>query len=284
MSKVDVFNHGWIDLVFEGRNQEYGAYQLRKQDSKTTMIALFGGIAFLGVAAAIPVAISYFSPAEIVPQNNEIPATEIVLSTDDLFDMPKDKPVEKIQPEPTVAAQPAPPAENVVQFRNQLVATSAPEVDPPHIEQFREANPGQENAQGAGTEGNVMNTTTAGVIGGTGTAPTTDNGNAVETIGSVDEQPTYPGGIKDFLTAVGRNYRVPESDQAQTVRVLVWFIVEKDGTITDIKVTRDPKPELGLGKEAIRALQRIKTKWTPGKKNGQAVRTAYNLPITVNIH
>jgi protein TonB len=284
MSKVDVFNHGWIDLVFEGRNQEYGAYQLRKQDSKTTMIALFGGIAFLGTVSAIPVAISYFSPAEIIVPSDEIPATEIILSKDDLFDMPKDEPKEKITPEPAVAAQPAPPANNVVQFRNELVATSTPVPDPPTIDQFKEADPGQANIQGAGTLGSLTNTTTPGVIGGKDNVTTPDIGNGFETTASVDKMPTFPGGLKDFLTAVGRNYRVPEADEAQTVRVLVWFIVEKDGSITDIKVTRDPKPELGLGKEAIRALERIKTKWTPGEKNGKPVRTAYSLPITVNIH
>lgn len=284
MSKVDVFNHGWIDLVFEGRNQEYGAYQLRKQDPKTTLIALFGGIAFLGAVSAIPVAISYFSPAEIVPPNNEMPATEITLSDDGIFTMPeKEIPVEKIETPPAAAAQPAPPAENVTRFTT-FVASSTPEPVLPTQQEVNNSNPGQVTTQGAGTEGNTLNTTGTGVIGGTGTAPTTDNGNAIENLGSVDEQPAFPGGIKDFLTAVGRNYHVPESDQAQTVRVMVWFIVEKDGSITDIKVTRDPKPELGLGKEAIKALQRIKTKWTPGKKNGQAVRTAYSLPITVNIN
>jgi len=282
MSKVDVFNHGWIDLVFEGRNQEYGAYQLRKQDPKTTMLALFGGIAFLGMVSAIPVAISYFSPAEIVLPTDTPPVTVVKLSDDDIFNMPKEKPVEKI--ETPAAAQPAPPANNVVQFRNELVATSTPVPDPPTIEQFKNADPGQANIQGEGTEGNTLNTTTPGVTGGTGTAPTTTDGNAIETIGSVDEQPTFPGGVKSFLTAVGRNYNVPASEEPLTAKVMVWFIVEKDGTITDIKVTRDPKPELGLGKEAIKALQRIKTKWTPGKKNGDPVRTAYTLPITVNIN
>lgn len=283
MSKVDVFNHGWIDLVFEGRNQEYGAYQLRKQDSKTTMLALFGGIAFLGFVSAIPVAISYFSPAEVVLPSDEIPVRGITLADDKIFDMPKEKHVEKIET-PAEAAQPAPPANNVVQFRNELVATSAPVPEPPTINQFKDAEPGQANIQGAGTQGNTLNTTTPGVIGGTGTTPTTDNGNAVETIGSVDEQPVFPGGLKSFLSAVGRNYNVPASEEPLTAKVMVWFIVEKDGTITDIKVTRDPKPELGLGKEAIKALQRIKTRWTPGKKNGEPVRTAYTLPITVNIN
>ena len=64
MSKVSVFDQAWIDLVFEGRNKDYGAYQLRKQDPKTTMIALFSGIALIGLLISIPVLINYFKPVE----------------------------------------------------------------------------------------------------------------------------------------------------------------------------------------------------------------------------
>ncbi|MBC8645308.1 energy transducer TonB [Flavobacterium lindanitolerans] len=65
------------------------------------------------------------------------------------------------------------------------------------------------------------------------------------------------------------------------MKVFVYFVVEKDGTLTNIKVVRDPG--YGLGAEAIRVLKSIKTKWKPGIQNDKPVRTAYNLPITVEI-
>lgn len=284
MSKVDVFHNGWIDLVFEGRNQQYGAYQLRKQSQKTTAIALFSGISFLGLAVAIPVTINHFSGSEtaaVSPAPLHLMGV-VEIDTDVSLDEPElPKPA---NPEPQTAAA-APPVNDVVKFTDKLVATSGPVENPPTQEQLLNGNPGQENIQGEGANGNPLNTTGPGVPGGTGENPEgLITGNTVETTVTVDEMPEYPGGIKEFLSAVGRNYEVPESDEPQLAKVLVRFIVEKDGSISDISVTRDPKPELGLGKEAIKALKRIKTKWTPGKKNGQYVRTAYNLPIMVNIH
>jgi protein TonB len=71
----------------------------------------------------------------------------------------------------------------------------------------------------------------------------------------------------------------PELDAEKTLKVYVSFVIERDGSITDITVLNDPG--YGLGKEAIRVLKSIKTKWTPGILDGKAVRTAYNLPITI---
>jgi protein TonB len=66
-----------------------------------------------------------------------------------------------------------------------------------------------------------------------------------------------------------------------TAKIYVSFVVEKDGSITAIKVVRDPG--YGLGKEAERVLKSVKTKWSPGIQNGKPVRASFNLPITINI-
>ena len=65
------------------------------------------------------------------------------------------------------------------------------------------------------------------------------------------------------------------------MKVYVSFVIEKDGSMTDIQVKRDPG--YGMGKEAIRVLKSLKTKWSPGMIGSKAVRTAYNLPITVQM-
>jgi protein TonB len=59
-------------------------------------------------------------------------------------------------------------------------------------------------------------------------------------------------------------------------------VIEKDGSMTNIHVKRDPG--YGLGKEAIRVLKSLRTKWTPGIINSKPVRTAYDLPITVQMN
>jgi protein TonB len=97
----------------------------------------------------------------------------------------------------------------------------------------------------------------------------------------LDKNPEFPGGIKVFLNYVGKNFKTPEIELEKTVKIYVSFVVEKDGSMSDIEVKRDPG--YGLGDEAIRVLKSLKTKWEPGKKDGKAVRAYYNLPITVEL-
>ena len=85
----------------------------------------------------------------------------------------------------------------------------------------------------------------------------------------------------EFYKYVNKNFRIPEIDQDMKAKIYVSFVVEKDGSMTAIKVLRDPG--YGLGNEAIRVLKSMKKKWTPGIQNGKPVRASYNLPITINI-
>lgn len=278
MSKVSVFNHAWIDLVFEGRNQNYGAYQLRRQDSKTTMIALFSGIGLMVSVAVIPVAVNHFSPAEVVASKTE-PTKYIEVETfvEPVYTEPK-------QPEPIIeqpkAAEPAAPAPAAPTIRNTaLVATSGPVDELPTIDEVLASNPGQVTTEGE--PGGIVTAPITNVApGGTG-KNTTGTGTDILAYAAVDVMPAFPGGIKEFYEQVGKKFRIPSLDNEMTLKVYVSFVVEKDGTMTNIKVMRDPGYE--LGKEALRVLSSIKTKWIPGKVKGNAVRTAYNLPITVNI-
>jgi periplasmic protein TonB len=73
--------------------------------------------------------------------------------------------------------------------------------------------------------------------------------------------------------------RIPEVGVDLNVRMLVTFIVEKDGTMTDISVSKDPG--FGLRKEAIRMMSAVEEKWLPGLKDGEPVRVRYALPIKV---
>jgi protein TonB len=94
-------------------------------------------------------------------------------------------------------------------------------------------------------------------------------------------QPTYPGGIKRFYQFVGDNFDRDRDYEGKTVRVNVAFVIEKTGMMTDIKVLENTNSD--VSKEAIRVLKSLKTKWSPGIKNGQPVRTQFTLPITVQL-
>jgi len=278
MSKVDVLNSGWIDLVFEGRNKAYGAYQLRKESSKTTLVAFITGVGIIGLLVAIPVGINYFKGEKIIPPTGIVlPETTVIQVELPAFEEPK-KP-EPVIEEPAGAA--APKIKPTTAF-TQPVATSEPVTTPaPTTDDFKNSDPDAITTAGSTTgspTGVATTTPTNGTGEGTGTAP---NGTGIATTNTVDVMPAYPGGLEAFYEAVGRRFRIPEVDSAKTMKVYVSFVVETDGTMTNIKVARDPG--YGLGNEAMRVLKSIKTKWKPGQIKGVNVRTAYNLPITVNI-
>lgn len=110
---------------------------------------------------------------------------------------------------------------------------------------------------------------------------TKNNDEAIRDHSSLTKQPEFPGGMDAFYREVGQNFIVPEVEQDLETKVFVTFVVEKDGSMTGIKVLRDPG--YGLAKEAERVLKSITKKWSPGEKDGQPVRASYALPIQVNI-
>ena len=97
----------------------------------------------------------------------------------------------------------------------------------------------------------------------------------------ISENPDFPGGIKEFYKFVGKNFTITKemSDAKAKGKVYITFIIEKDGSITEIKNIRDFG--YGTGEEAIRVMK-LCPKWTPGKVNNDPVRVLYSLPITVH--
>lgn len=95
---------------------------------------------------------------------------------------------------------------------------------------------------------------------------------------AVEEKPQYVGGLSEFYNYIGKNYRVPNVKGLKG-KVIIQFVIEKDGSLTDIKVIRDLGH--GTGKEAIRVLKKCPN-WIPGKQKGIPVRVMYALPISIS--
>lgn len=95
------------------------------------------------------------------------------------------------------------------------------------------------------------------------------------------KEPQFPGGIEKFYMFVGQHYKMPAevSKQKLNGKVYLQFMVETDGSLTDIKILRD-KLGNGAGEEAVRVLK-LSPKWIPASEGGKPVRVMYNLPITV---
>ncbi|OXA95471.1 energy transducer TonB [Flavobacterium oncorhynchi] len=271
MSKLSIYESKWIDLVFENKNKEYGAYQLRQENSKTTITALFMGLLLLAALGSVSMLINKFRTHDPIEEPVTIsdPITPVNLDRDII----RPKQTETVAPpqqQNTAAA-----ASTNLQLTNPIV-TSADQATPEVIATNTDNAPVVDNTNaGTGTGVNVLPSTG----GGGEVAPSTDGGNEPVNSAILDKMPEFPGGMAKFYAYVGNNFNRPELDTEKTLRVYVSFVIEKDGSITDILVKNDPG--YGMGKEAIRVLKSLKTKWTPGILNGKAVRTAYNLPITI---
>ena len=98
----------------------------------------------------------------------------------------------------------------------------------------------------------------------------------------VEQMPEYPGGIPAMLEFLMTNLKYPKDAEKQQVegKVIVMFVVETDGSVSDVKVAKKVFPSLDA--EAIRMVQAM-PKWTPGKDKGKVVRVHYALPISFQL-
>ena len=94
----------------------------------------------------------------------------------------------------------------------------------------------------------------------------------------IDTRPEYPGGISEFYKFLGSNFKVPSDKNFKGGKVLVFFVIEKDGTLTDVKILKDAGFNTGV--EAIRILKLCEI-WKPAERNGQKVRISFVIPFTL---
>lgn len=269
-SKLDIFKKEWLDLVFAGRNKAYGAYQLRQTADTDTTKALFIGVILFLLAVSSPMILSLISSGSADDAVRTI-ETEVVLSEPPPVDE------EAVIPPPIV--EPPPPRSDQVRMPPPVVVAAAQvrDEEPPTVEELKVADPGPKTVAGDPTAAIRIDLP---VGEGPKDQEVTEDVDKVFT--SVEVAPTPQGGLEEFYKYVGRNYNYPAQAQEQGVsgRVLLQFVVERDGSLTDIKVLRDLK--YGTGEEAVRMLKRA-PKWKPGIQNGRPVRVQFTLPIQLNL-
>jgi protein TonB len=258
--KLDLLKNQWLDIVFEGRNKLYGAYELRKSNNKTTMKSLIIGAVIFSFLVSIPML------ASLLPErSNEDETLDQKITTVKL--PPKEQPKENLPPPP-----PPPPKQDQVKFVKPEVA-KANEVteDPPKMEEIKDKKIGSETIKGDPDAELTVEPV------GNGPKDVVEEDNEIYNTAGIEVKPDFPGGIEKFYKYIGKNYQVPEEEGLKG-KVFVSFVVEKDGSLTDIKVIRDIG--YGTGKEAIRVL-RACPRWNPGEQNGKKVRVLYSLPISI---
>lgn len=273
-SKLDIFKKEWLDVVFEGRNKSYGAYELRKLSPKATNIGL--------VSASFAFVILLLSPTIarwVGIGSGDTAPVERILETEVVLSEPP--PVNEEEPPPPPPVEPPPPRVDQVRMPEPKVvpAEQVQDEEPPTVEQLKLADPGSRTIEG---DPNAEIRIDLPVGEGKIDAEVTESGGADQIFQSVEIPPNPPGGMKAFMDWVSKNYQYPQAAMEAGVngQVQISFVVERDGSLTDLRVVRDLK--YGTGEAALKMLQKA-PKWDPGIQNGRPVRVAYTLPIRLNL-
>ena len=277
MAKIDLISNEWADIVFQGRNKVYGAYQLRRSTGKRNIwamvfVAAVAAVTYLGLAAY-----NSYQAAQKAKFEAEMEAS--------LIETKKEAKVEKKTETPKVEQ-----VQKVEKVKSSIAFT------PPVIKKDSEVKPEEEMK----TQDELKETKTA--IGAFDVKGNDEAGGtvlkAVEEIATpeppkqeaeqnkvfdvVEQQPQYPGGMGALNHWLGSNIKYPvmAAENGIEGRVVVQFVVERDGSVSGVHVVRGVDPS--LDKEATRVVSAM-PKWIPGKQNGSAVRVKYTVPVTFRL-
>lgn len=257
------------EVVFEKRNKEYGAYALRNEANVFLKKALFIGVGLFGLLAMTPLLINTLKPkAAKTPVFVPINLKNV--------DRPDDR-IEK--PEPRVIPPKAP-----VQVKTQSLTPPTPTRDAVKEETI---NQKVDDAviSTTTTPGVAVNNPNQHVTAGTENGkeivketPAKPNPNDI--IRDVDVEADFIGGVNAFRTKVLQNFdsSVVENETGEVVKAVVTFVVERDGTISNIKVSGT---NTDFNKEAEKTIKGIKGKWNPAKFQGENVRSYFRFPISM---
>ncbi|MGJ1261562.1 energy transducer TonB [Sphingobacterium spiritivorum] len=286
-SKLNIYKKEWLEVIFQGRNQSYGAYELRQLSPRATNYSLA-----IVTTVVLLCSMGKFAYDHMPGEQYVAPVMEVTPVT--LDDLVEKIPEEKIEDPLPAENQPKqiaqdPPALDLIRFPEPTVVDARKAKDDVAAQDdFKDdkksparltlkAMPGGS----AIARGEFGDKKKDGEITGKSTGTLSGGDDKIHNIVALEIQPEPIGGIKAFMKWVGDNYQYPSAALEQGVNgvVMVSFVIEKDGSLTDIKVGRDLN--FGTGDAAIALLKKAR-KWNPGIQNGRPVRVAYSLPIRLN--
>ena len=275
MAKIDLIDNGWVDLVFEGKNHAYGAYQLRKDTGKRNLMAIL-------VMFAIGVAIAAFVAIKGVVENamKQDVAIEADVELAKLAEK-KEAKVEKKE-EPKIEKVEVEKVKSSVKFVPPVIKKDdevKPEEELKSQEELNKTNTAIGAFDVKGNDeaaGEVLKAKE--VIA----QPEPPKEEETKVFDVVEQMPSFPGGQSALLQYLSSNIKYPVVAEENGVqgRVVCTFVVERDGSITDVRVIKSVDPS--LDKEAVRVVKSM-PKWIPGKQNGSAVRVKYTVPVTFRL-
>ena len=281
MAKIDLYDPKWVEMVFAGKNKEYGAYQLRKGTSGRNIKALL----ILVIAAALVggfLAWKVIEQKQAEEQQAYMEAMELAkLQQQAKKEEKKKEPVKpKIEPKKEI-----PVARETQKFTAPVIKKDELVKEENQVKQMDKLDEkvavGTENKEGTKDRlAEAVRSDIAVAAPPPPPAPKPEVSNKVFDI--VEEMPHFPGGAAALQAFLSSNTKYPVVAQENGVqgRVIVSFVVERDGSITDVRVVRSVDPS--LDREASRVVRSM-PRWSPGKQNGSAVRVKYTVPVVFRL-
>ena len=281
MAKIDLYDPKWVEMVFAGKNKEYGAYQLRKGTSGRNIKSLL----ILVIAAALVggfLAWKVIEQKQAEEQQAYMEAMELAkLQQQAKKEEKKKEPVKpKIEPKKEI-----PVARETQKFTAPVIKKDELVKEENQVKQMDKLDEkvavGTENKEGV-KDRTVEAVRSEIAVAAPPPPPAPKPEVATKVFDVVEEMPSFPGGNGALMSYLNSNTKYPVVAQENGVqgRVIISFVVERDGSISDVRVARSVDPS--LDREAQRVVKSM-PRWKPGKQNGSAVRVKYTVPVVFRL-
>jgi periplasmic protein TonB len=268
MNTESILHANVLDIIFENRNKEYGAYELRTRYNKrlkNAMIIMLSTVVIFCSAIYIDGHFFHHKITKIFSDR----ITEINISKID-----ESKPQELIKPQ---AAQPIKrQIATTTDYIPKIVHNDQRTNPPPTVDDLALKEIGPENKPGE-LAGNIVPASSNGNEKGNSTETKSDN---TETIifERVEFMPEFPGGEAALQRFLAKNMRMPKDLEPGTkIKVMAKFVVDENGNISAMQTVQSGGAE--FDNEVLRVLKKM-PKWKPGRQNGRNVAVYFNLPVT----
>ena len=282
MAKIDLYDPKWVDMVFAGKNKEYGAYQLRKGTSKRNIKALLILVIFAALVGGF-LAWKVIEQKRAEEQQAYMEAMELAKLQEQAKKEDKKK-QEPIKPKVEQKKE-IPVARETQKFTAPVIKKDELVKEENQVKQMDQLDDkvavGNENKEG--TKDRTVEAVRNDIaVAAPPPPPAPKPEVSTKVFDVVEEMPSFPGGQGALMAFLSSNIKYPVVAQENGVqgRVIVGFVVERDGSISDVKVMRSVDPS--LDREAQRVVKAM-PKWKPGKQNGSAVRVKYTVPVVFRL-
>ena len=260
---INVNSVEWCDLIFEGKNKDYGAYELRKYSPRRHLTAYVVIIGCVVLAMVLPAFVRFLTPVK---------AQEKMVTVTELSDLKMDLP--EVKEENKIVA-----VKTTIKFTAPVIKKDEEVREEDEIKTQDEVNQAKAAISVADVKGNDEEN-------GKDIADLEDHKLIVasedEVFQVVEQAPEYPGGMAALMKWIGKEIKYPSIAQEMNIegRVIVQFVIGRDGSVRDVQVLRTVDPT--LDKEAVRVVKAMR-KWIPGRQRGEPVSVRFTLPITFKL-